>query len=150
MITVMRYKGNKASTTSNGNYAAVLVCSSKAPVELADANDNLEVTSEFEKGKIEPQAVKNAKYGKGACVFMNNDFSQIIASDTRKNQAFVSENDNAVIQISQIDNPNTIDGFKQIQKNKVKSVDVYVKDPQGSDNKVSNIGKIVAVSINTK
>ena len=58
MITAIRYKGNRAKVTENGEDLIILASSSSVPVELADVDNKLNIVSDFEEGAIEPKAVK--------------------------------------------------------------------------------------------
>lgn len=43
MITAIRYKGNRTKVTENGEDLMILASSSSVPVELADADNKLNI-----------------------------------------------------------------------------------------------------------
>lgn len=89
MITAIRYKGNRAKVTENGEDLMILASSSNVPVELADVDNKLNIVSDFEEGEIEPKAVKKIKFNKNSCVMMNGNLNFIIASSQRNNREFI-------------------------------------------------------------
>lgn len=89
MITAIRYKGNRAKVTENGEDLIILASSSSVPVELADVDNKLNIVSDFEEGAIEPKAVKKIKFNKNSCVMMNGNLNFIIASSQRNNREFI-------------------------------------------------------------
>ncbi|MCY1598004.1 hypothetical protein [Staphylococcus pettenkoferi] len=148
MITAIRYKGNRAKVTENGEDLMILASSSSVPVELADADNKLNIVSDFEEGEIEPQAVKNVKFSKNCCVMMNGDVNFIFASSQRENREFIIKENHTLIHAWESGDNVKDKAFEQIKNNKVNSVDVYVKNAEGKDNRVSHMGEILAVSIN--
>ncbi|RZI00421.1 hypothetical protein EIG99_11575 [Staphylococcus condimenti] len=148
MITAIRYKGDRAKVTENGEDLMILASSSNLPVELADVDNELNITSDFEEGEIETQAVKKIKFNKNSCVMMNGDVNFIFASSQRENREFIIKENHTLIHAWKSGDNVKDKAFEQIKNNKVESVDVYVKNAEGKDNRVSNMGEIVAVSIN--
>lgn len=148
MITAIRYKGDKAQVTKDGEDLVILVSSSNVPVELADVDNKFNITSDFEEGEIEPQAVKKIKFDNRSCVMMNGNLNHIIASNQKDNREFIMNKNHAVMHVWKSGDNAKDKAFEQIKNNKVNSVDVYVKNAEGKDNRVSNMGEIVAVSIN--
>ena len=52
MITAIRYKGNRAKVTENGEDLMILASSSNVYVELADVDNKLNIVSDFEEGEM--------------------------------------------------------------------------------------------------
>lgn len=148
MITAIRYKDDRAKVTENGEDLMILTSSSNVPVELADVDNELNITSDFEEGEIEPQAVKKVKFNKNCYVMMNGDLNFIFASSQRDNREFIIKENHTLIHAWKSGYTAKDKAFEQIKNNKVESVDVYVKNAEGKDNRVSNMGEILLVSIN--
>lgn len=81
---------------------------------------------------------------------MNGNLNFIIASSQRNNREFIVKKNHTLIHAWKSGDHTKDKAFEQIKNNKVDSVDVYVKNAEGKDNRVSHIGEILAVSINLK
>ena len=79
---------------------------------------------------------------------MNGNLNFIIASSQRNNREFIIKKNHTLIHAWKSGDYAKDKAFEQIKNNKVDSVDVYVKNAKGKDNRVSHIGEILAVSIN--
>ncbi|MCI2803864.1 hypothetical protein [Staphylococcus pettenkoferi] len=79
---------------------------------------------------------------------MNGDVNFIFASSQRENREFIIKENHTLIHAWESGDNVKDKAFEQIKNNKVNSVDVYVKNAEGKDNRVSHMGEILAVSIN--
>ncbi len=79
---------------------------------------------------------------------MNCNVNFMIASSHRNNREFIIKKNHTFIHAWKSGDHAKDKEFEQIKNNKVDSVDVYVKNAEGKDNRVSHIGEILVVSIN--
>lgn len=151
MLTTIKQSDNNVKYNKQKNRITVQALTTDKPVEMGTTKTVDPNYQTFKPYELDNNVFQALKDNDKLCVMLdNNKDSNILASIHRGNLAVVVNKGLYGLSIEVDDKPIMQEFIKLVQHNKVKSVQIYTDEVTSMNKLIEKIGKIKAISINTR
>ncbi|WP_436954778.1 hypothetical protein [Staphylococcus ureilyticus] len=151
MLTTIKQSDNNVKYNKQKNRITVQALTTDKPVEMGTTKTVDPNYQTFKPYELDNNVFQALKDNDKLCVMLdNNKDSNILASIHRRNLTVVVNKGLYGLSIEVDDKPIMQEFIKLVQQNKVKSVQIYTDEVTSMNKLIEKIGKIKAISINTR
>lgn len=151
MLTTIKQSDNNVKYNKQKNRITVQALTTDKPVEMGTTQTVDPNYQTFKPYELDNNVFEALKDNDKLCVMLdNNKDSNILASIHRGNLTVVVNKSLYGLSIEVDDKPIMQEFIKLVQHNKVKSVQIYTDEVTSMNKLIEKIGKIKAISINTR
>ncbi len=151
MLTTIKQSDNNVKYNKQKNRITVQALTTDKPVEMGTTKTVDPNYQAFKPYELDNNVFQALKDNDKLCVMLdNNKDSNILASIHRGNLTVVVNKSLYGLSIEVDDKPIMQEFIKLVQHNKVKSVQIYTDEVTSMNKLIEKIGKIKAISINTR
>ncbi|MBO1222561.1 hypothetical protein [Staphylococcus nepalensis] len=151
MLTTIKQSNNNVKYNKQKNRITVQVLTIDKPVEMGTTKTVDPAYQTFKPYELDNNVFQGLKDNDKLCVMLdNNQEGNIVASMKRGNLTAINKNGLYGLAIEVDDKPIMQEFVKLVQHNKIKSIQIYTNEVTSMNKLIEKIGKIKAVSINTK
>ena len=151
MLTTIKQSDNNVKYNKQKNRITVQALTTDKPVEMGTTQTVDPNYQTFKTYELDNNVFQALKDNDNLCVMLdNNKDSNILASIHRGNLTVVVNKGLYGLAIEVDEKPIMQEFIKLVQQNKVKSVQIYTDEVTSMNKLIEKIGKIKAISINTR